>query len=121
MSVVLDDDLLIIATERVVVPSFSATTRSVEIRLDSRRMERRRPQAPSTGEDGRGGVRRSLDVGSRLRGVGWVFTPAAQGRLQSTDNVGPGAPLPPADRLLDERYVRQRLAIALQCAPCIAR
>jgi hypothetical protein len=112
-----DEDLLIIARERVVVPRFSQMAASVEIRLDSRRMERRRVPAGISAEERRRRDRRALDVSDQLRAAGWVFIPAAQR----------GVPPPPvdvapvSDPVDDERAVRERLGAALLCSACIAR
>ena len=114
---VLDEDLLIIARERVVVPRFSQMASSVEIRLDSRRIERRRAPVGISADERRRRDRRALDVSEQLRAAGWVFIPAAQR----------GVPPPPADvapasdPAEDERAVRARLGSALLCADCIAR
>ena len=121
MPPVLDDDLLILATERVVVPSFPATTGSIEIRLDSRRMERRRAHESSTSDERRRRDRRSLDVTNQLRSVGWAFIPAAHRRASSSTPLKGAMSLLPGDIAQDSSIVRQRLGAALLCAPCIAR
>src|SRR5262245_9753522 len=117
MAPVLDDDLLILATERVVVPSFPATTGSIEIRLDSRRTERRRAHESSTSDERRRRDRRSLDVTNQLRSVGWAFIPAAH-RHTPSSMPSRSTALLPGDVVQDISIVRQRLETALLCAPC---
>jgi hypothetical protein len=76
-----DKDLLIVARQRVaffdVVQRFDRAA-DVEIRLDRRRMERRRAPEPGTSEERRRRDRRALDVSEQLRSVGWILIPAAQ-------------------------------------------
>jgi len=75
-----DRDLLVIARERIglydVVQRLSDFS-GVEIRLDGRRMERRRAQQSSLSDERRQRDRRALEVSDQLRMDGWVFIPAA--------------------------------------------
>ena len=126
MSVVEDPDLLIIAHERVVVRRFGDMASNVEIRLDSRRMERRRAPLPASSEERRRRDRRALDVRDQLQTVGWVFIAAAQRRAipptLDAPLAGPAtAPIDAKDSTQDESIIEQRLARALLCAPCLAR
>jgi hypothetical protein len=119
MSIAPDQDLLILARERVVVQGFGGTAASVEIRLDTRRMERRRAPESAASEERRQRDRRALDVSDQLRTVGWAFISAAHRRA-----VGPvrksTAPVDPSDAVKDEAVIERRLAGAVLCAPCIA-
>jgi len=120
-----DQDLLILARERVVVQGFGGTAASVEIRLDTRRMERRRAPESSASDERRRRDRRALDVSDQLRTVGWVFISAAHRRaiapVQASPPVGRStAPVDPGDAGEDDAVIEQRLAGAVLCAPCIA-
>jgi hypothetical protein len=126
MSLVADPDLLIIARERVVVQRFGEMAANVEIRLDTRRMERRRAPLPGANEERRRRDRRAMDVSNQLRTVGWVFIAAAQRRAVPPEMDAPRADAAPApidsgDATQDESSIGQRLAGALLCAPCLAR
>ena len=118
MSPVLEDDLLILATERVVVQRFAATTASVEIRLDSRRMERRRAADAASSDERRRRDRRAHDVSDQLRTMGWAFIPAAQRRLEARPHEESGAS---PDFAEDESSIRGRLSGAVLCPRCLAR
>src|SRR5207247_3085145 len=80
MPTIEDTDLLILGRERVVVPRFGDMGATVEIRMDSRRLERRRVPLSSSSEERRRRDRRALDVSNQLRAVGWVFITAAHRR-----------------------------------------
>jgi hypothetical protein len=122
-----DTDLLIIGRERVVVPRFGDMGSTVEIRMDSRRLERRRvPLSSSSEEDRRRRDRRSLDVSDQLRAVGWVFITAAHRRavppaLDAPREGTAKAPIGSRDATQDEPIIGRHLAQALLCAPCLAR
>jgi DNA-binding response OmpR family regulator len=77
-----DQDLLIIARERAGVPEavqhFGDIGARVEIRVDQRHGERRRPAHASARQERRRRDRRACDVSDRLRTAGWVFVPGAQ-------------------------------------------
>lgn len=125
MSIAPDQDLLILARERVVVQGFGGTAASVEIRLDTRRLERRRALESASSEDRRQRDRRALDVSDQLRTVGWVFISAAHRRAMApVQALGPvrrsTAPVDPSDAVQDEGVIERRLAGAVLCAPCIA-
>ena len=124
MSPVADSDLLIITGERVVVQRFGELSTNVEIRLDSRRIERRRAPSFSGGER-RLSDRRTLDVNDQLRTVGWAFIAAAQRRA-----VAPAPDVPLAGRATtalpevgsaeDESAIARRLDQAMLCTACLA-
>jgi hypothetical protein len=125
MPIAPDQDLLILARERVVVQGFGGTAGSVEIRLDTRRMERRRVPESAGSEERRQRDRRALDVSEQLRTVGWAFISAAHRRaITPVEAVGPvrrsTAPVDPSDAVKDEAVIERRLAGAVLCAPCIA-
>jgi len=126
MPTIEDPDLLIIGRERVVVPRFGDMGATVEIRMDSRRLERRRVPLSSSSEDRRRRDRRALDVSDQLRAVGWVFITAAHRRAAPpalhVPRVGTATvPIGPRDAAQDESIIGRRLAQALLCAPCLAR
>jgi hypothetical protein len=125
MSIAPDQDLLILARERVVVQGFGGTAASVEIRLDSRRMERRRARESSASEERRQRDRRAFDVSDQLRTVGWVFISATHRRaiapVQPSVRMGrPTLPIDPRDAAHDEAVIERQLAGAVLCAPCLA-
>ena len=126
MATIEDTDLLIIGRERVVVPRFGDMGATVEIRMDSRRLERRRVPLSSSSEDRRRLDRRALDVSDQLRAVGWVFITAAHRRAAPPTVDAPRAGTATArsgsrDAAQDESIIVRRLAQALLCAPCVAR
>lgn len=126
MSLVADPDLLIIARERVVVQRFGEMAANVEIRLDTRRTERRRAPLPGASEERRRRDRRAMDVSDQLRTAGWAFIAAGQRRAAplEMDALRAGtapAPIDAGDAAQDESIIGQRLARALLCAPCLAR
>ena len=126
MSPVADPDLLIIASERVVVQRFDEMSTNVEIRLDSRRMERRRAPLASSGGERRQSDRRTLDVNNQLRAVGWAFIASAQRRAMAS---APDVPLAGTATAVhgskgsaeDESAIVRRLDQAMLCAACLAR
>ena len=125
MAIAPDQDLLILARERVVVQGFGGTAASVEIRLDTRRMERRRAPESAGSEERRQRDRRALDVSDQLRTVGWVFISAAHRRaITPVQSLEPArrspASVDPSDAGEDEAVIERRLAGAVLCAPCIA-
>lgn len=81
MSTTCEKDLLIVARQRLdffdVVQRFDRAT-NLEIRLDGRRMERRRAPEPGASEERRRRDRRALDVSEHLRTAGWILIPGAQ-------------------------------------------
>jgi len=126
MSTIEDSDLLILGRERVVVPRFGDMAATVEIRLDSRRVERRRVPLSSSSEDRRQRDRRALDVSDQLRAVGWVFIAAAHRRavppaLDARRAGTATVPIDPRDTAQIESMIGRRLVQALLCAPCLAR
>jgi len=126
MPTIEDTDLLIIGRERVVVPRFGDMGATVEIRMDSRRLERRRAPLSSSSEDRRRRDRRALDVSDQLRAVGWVFITAAHRRAvppaPDASRAGTAtAPIGSRDAAQDESMIGRHLDRALLCAPCLAR
>jgi hypothetical protein len=120
MASVDDPDLLIIARERVVVPRLP-TSASVEIRLDSRRTERRRARGSGSSDDRRRSDRRAIDVTGELQTAGWAFITAARRRAAAVAwRVTPT----PADDAEDQgatvATVLRHLGTAMLCASCIA-
>ena len=76
-----DQDLLIIAHERLVsevLQRFGDIGAHLEIRVDTRHHERRRPSHSSTSDERRRHDRRARDVSDRLHAAGWVLVPGAQ-------------------------------------------
>ena len=124
MPLAMVDDLLIVARERVVVPRLDGTAARVEIRLESRRTERRRASDSLANEERRQRDRRAVDVSDQLREFGWVFLSAARRRAIAHDSRLPSrratAPNPDQGTDDDELVIEGGLADTSLCAPCIA-
>jgi hypothetical protein len=124
MPLAMVEDLLIVARERVVVPRLDGTAARLEIRLESRRTERRRASDSLANAERRQGDRRTVDVGEQLRERGWVFLSAARRRAIAHDSRLPSrratAPDPDQGTADDEPVIEGSLADTSLCAPCIA-
>ena len=118
------EDLLIVARERVVVPRLTGTAARLEIRLESRRTERRRESDALANEERRQRDRRAVDVGDQLREHGWVFLSAARRRAIAHESRLPSrratARDPDQGTDDDEPGIEGSLADTSLCAPCIA-
>ena len=123
MPLAMVEDLLIVARERVVVPRLDGTAARLEIRLESRRTERRRASDSLSNEERRQRDRRTVDMGDQLREHGWVFLSAARRRAIAHDSQLPSrrATAPdPGQGTNDEPVIEGSLAGTSLCAPCIA-
>ena len=120
-----EPDLLLLARSGIVVQRFNQMATNVEIRIDSRRLERRHAAMSTSSEERRRQDRRVLDVTPQLNAVGWVFIAAAQRRVTApVPDVAPARPKSVVPEVRehtdDESAIARRLAGALLCAPCLA-
>src|SRR5262245_57076249 len=92
----------------------------LEIRLESRRGERRRTSGSFAHGEKRQRDRRAVDESDQLRELGWVFFSAAHRHATPLPSRTATAPEQAPGTNDDELVIEGSLASASLCAPCIA-